>query len=128
MRATQRAGSTEVMLATTVDITLDPIPMLVKLVLTILVPALAGMVHRVFGNSQYNKYIASAFPLCSSKTYSQLKHLDRLVFRTHFRSFYIECRKSARFGTVLNLLKHDHLGMALVEISEMVLTFNEKSN
>ena len=54
MRATQRAGSTEVMLATTVDITLDPIPMLVKLVLTILVPALAGMVHRVFGNSQYN--------------------------------------------------------------------------
>ena len=54
MRATQRAGSTEVMLATTVDITLDPVPMLVKLVLTILVPALAGMVHRVFGNSQYN--------------------------------------------------------------------------
>jgi len=34
----------KVMLATTVDITLDPIPMLVKLVLTILVPALAGMV------------------------------------------------------------------------------------
>jgi sodium/bile acid cotransporter 7 len=34
----------KVMLATTVDIDLDPIPMLLKLILTILVPALAGMV------------------------------------------------------------------------------------